>query len=178
MVIEIRDASGEAMPHGRTGRVFVAGPALFSGYLHADRLDQDGLDARGCFETGDLGWLGVDGYLHITGREKNIIRRGAVTIPTAAVEEAVASHPDVAHAVVIARADPRLGEVPIACMQMQAGRPVMDLDTLKAYLEGLGMTRNFWPEDIFIVKEWPIGPTAKIDRAALLAEILRARPEP
>lgn len=178
IVIEVRDAAGQVLPRGEAGRVFVAGPALFSGYLHADRLDQDVLDAGGFFETGDLGWLGEDGYLHITGREKNIIRRGAVTIPTAAVEEAIASHPEVAHAVVIARSDLRLGEVPVACVQMQAGRPAMALDTLKVYLEGLGMTRNFWPEDIFIVQEWPIGPTAKIDRAALLAQILKARPEP
>ena len=168
ITIEIRDIEGRPLPRGETGRVFVAGPFLFAGYLHPDRLDMDVLDETGFFETGDLGWLGDDGYLHITGREKNVIRRGAVTIPTAEVEDAIAAHADIAHAVVIARPDERLGEVPIACVQMIAGRSPLGLDALKAHLAALGMTRSFWPEGVLIVDSWPIGATAKIDRRMLL----------
>lgn len=174
ITIEIRDSAGRPLAAGETGRVFVAGPFLFAGYLHPDRIDTDVLDARGFFETGDLGWLGEDGYLHITGREKNVIRRGAVTIPTAEVEDAIAAHADVAHAVVIARPDERLGEVPVACIQMIAGRSRLSVDGLKAHLAALGMTRSFWPESVLIVDAWPVGPTAKIDRRALLDLVQKA----
>lgn len=172
--IEIRDAEGRTLPRGEAGRVLVSGPFLFAGYLHPDRLDTDVLDAEGYFETGDLGWLGEDGYLHITGREKNVIRRGAVTVPVAEVEDTIAAHPDVAHAVVIARADERLGEVPVACVQMIAGRAPLGLEELKAHLAELGMTRSFWPEGVLVVESWPVGATAKIDRRALLELVQRA----
>jgi acyl-CoA synthetase (AMP-forming)/AMP-acid ligase II len=172
IAIEIRDSAGQPLPAGETGRVFVSGPFLFSGYLHPDRLDTNVLDASGFFETGDLGWLGPDGYLHITGREKNVIRRGATTIPTSAVEDAIAAHPDIAHAVVIARPDERLAEVPIACVQMLAGRKPLDLEALKTHLASLGMTRTFWPEGVLLVDEWPVGATAKIDRRALLDAVM------
>ena len=169
ITIDIRDQNGASVPAGVTGRVFVAGPFLFAGYMHMDHLDREVLDERGFLCTGDLGWLGDDNYLHITGREKNIIRRGAVTIPTAAVEDAIASHPAIKHAVVIALQDDRLGEVPVACVQMVEGGTPFDLAALQKHLEAAGVTRTFWPEQVRIVAQWPVGPTAKIDRAQLVS---------
>jgi acyl-coenzyme A synthetase/AMP-(fatty) acid ligase len=168
ITFEIRDADGRALPAGVEGHIHVAGPFLFSGYLREDRLDHTVFDGRGFFETGDLGWLGEDGYVHVTGREKNVIRRGAVTIPTAAVEDALAAHPAVHHAVLVALADKRLGEIAAACIQIHSGQPAPSLRDLQSHLEGLGITRAFWPEGLLIVSDWPIGPTGKIDRTALI----------
>jgi non-ribosomal peptide synthetase component E (peptide arylation enzyme) len=126
------------------------------------------LDGRGFFATGDLGWIGEDGYVHITGREKNVIRRGAVTIPTASVEDAIATHPAVNHAVVVGLPDPRLGEAPAACIQPRSGVGAPSLDELNAFLSELGLTRAFWPSSILVIEDWPLGPTGKIDRNALI----------
>ena len=60
-----------------------SGPFLFAGYLADDRLNQDVLDADGFFDTGDLGSIDTSGYLRITGRLKNVVRRGAETIQQA-----------------------------------------------------------------------------------------------
>lgn len=171
--IEIRGEDSNRLPAGEIGKVMVSGPFLFAGYLHPDRLDQDVLDEGGYFATGDLGWLGEDGYLHITGREKNVIRRGAMTIPTSAVEDALASHPGVAQVVLIARPDERLGEQPVACIQMRDGAAPLDLATMQSFLADIGMTKSFWPEEIHIVAKWPLGATAKVDRAALLRAVLQ-----
>jgi non-ribosomal peptide synthetase component E (peptide arylation enzyme) len=171
ITIEIRDAEGRVLPAGEEGRIHVAGPFLFSGYLREDRLDHTVFDERGFFETGDLGWLGEDGYVHVTGREKNIIRRGAVTIPTAAIEDALAAHPAVHHAVLVALGDERLGEIAAACIQPHSGQHPPSLSDLQSHLDGLGITRAFWPEVLLVVSEWPIGPTGKIDRGALLQHL-------
>jgi cyclohexanecarboxylate-CoA ligase len=146
---------------------------LFAGYLRSDHLESDVLDARGFFLTGDLGWIGDDGYLHITGREKNVIRRGAVTVPTAAVEDAIATHPSINHAVVVGLPDRRLGETVAACVQQRDATEVLSLDALNAFLDGLGITRAFWPSDILLVDDWPLGPTGKIDRSALIDMLTR-----
>lgn len=174
IAIEIRDMDGRICGPGEEGRVCVAGPFLFAGYLRPDRLDTAVLDDRGFFTTGDLGWLGDDGYLHITGREKNVIRRGAVTIPTAAVEDAIARHPAVSHAVVVGIPDLRLGEIPAVCVQMRAGAAALCLDDIKAHLECLGVTRTFWPETLLIVVDWPLGATGKIDRRNLAQRLAQS----
>jgi cyclohexanecarboxylate-CoA ligase len=168
IVIDIVDHIGQPLANGQEGRVRVAGPFLFAGYLRPDQLDSDVLDAGEFFITGDLGWLGDDGYLHITGREKNVIRRGAVTVPTAAVEDAIATHPAINHAVVVGLPDRRLGETVAACVQPRDGADTPSLDALNVYLDGLGITRAFWPSDILVVDDWPLGPTGKIDRNALI----------
>ena len=115
------------MPAGRLsrggeGRIVTSGPFLFAGYLSENALNQDVLDDGGFFDTGDLGSIDAAGYLRITGRVKNVIRRGAETIPAALLEDVVASHPDVVHAIVVGVPDQRLGEIPVACVQLRPDR--------------------------------------------------------
>jgi cyclohexanecarboxylate-CoA ligase len=79
--IRIADAHGAPCGPGDPGRILTRGPFLFAGYLAPDRVDEDVLDADGFFDTKDLGYLDGDGYLHITGRARDVIRRGAETVP-------------------------------------------------------------------------------------------------
>src|SRR5262249_11871443 len=133
------------------------------------------LDAEGFFDTGDLGLLGADGYLRITGRAKQVIRVGAESVPVALLENIIASHPAVQHAVVVGVPDARLGlgEVPVACVELRAGA-ALALDQIDALLDRQGVTRRFWPVGLRILAEWPLGPTGKIDRRAVLALVAGA----
>ncbi len=171
--IRIADERGEPCARGVEGRVLVRGPFLFVGYLAVDGVDENVLDDDGFFDTGDLGFLGDDDYLHITGRVKNIIRRGAETVPAALLEDLIASHPAVQHSVVVGAPDPRLGEVPVACVQLRAGAG-LTLREVEGLLEARGVTRKFWPVELRIFEQWPLGPTGKIDRRALVALVAGA----
>jgi non-ribosomal peptide synthetase component E (peptide arylation enzyme) len=173
VTIEVRDVDGKTLPTGQEGRLYVAGPCLFAGYLKADSLDTSSIDGHGFFSTGDLGWIDETGYVHITGREKNVIRRGAVTIPTIAVESAITAHPSVSHAIIVPLPDSRLGEKVAACIQTKVGETTPSLDDVHAHLRKVGMTKTFWPSDMIVVEKWPLGPTGKIDRTALIARFLR-----
>jgi acyl-CoA synthetase (AMP-forming)/AMP-acid ligase II len=170
MRIEIRDDEDRPVPAGREGRILVSGPFLFTGYLTEERLNQDVLGADGFFDTGDLGLFGNDGSLRITGRVKNVIRRGAETVPVSLLEDTIASHPDVINAVVVGVPDPRLGEVPVACVQPRPGShlALADIQTL---FERARITKKFWPTDLRLVETWPIGATGKIDRRRIAADI-------
>ena len=170
MNFRICDDAGREVPRGAEGKIVTNGPFLFAGYLSDDRLNQDVLDDDGFFDTGDLGSIDKAGYLRITGRIKNVIRRGAETIPAALLEDVLASHPDVVHAMVVGVPDDRLGEIPVACVQLKPDRK-LTLADINGLLERERITRRFWPKELRIFEQWPIGATGKIDRRAIIAEI-------
>jgi cyclohexanecarboxylate-CoA ligase len=172
MIFRIRDDVGREVEPGVEGRIVTSGPFLFAGYLSENALNQDVLDDGGFFDTGDLGSMDAAGFLRITGRMKNVIRRGAETIPAALLEDVVASHPDVLHAIVVGVPDQRLGEIPVACVQLRSDRQLA-LSDINRLLERERITRRFWPSELRIFKEWPIGATGKIDRRAIIADIQR-----
>jgi cyclohexanecarboxylate-CoA ligase len=172
MIFRIRDDAGRELAPGIEGRIATTGPFLFAGYLSEHALNQDVLDEDGFFDTGDLGSIDAAGFLRISGRVKNVIRRGAETIPIALLEDVVASHPDVIHAVVVGVPDERLGEIPVACVQLRPDRQLL-LTDINHLLERERITRRFWPSELRIINEWPIGATGKIDRRAIVAKIQR-----
>jgi acyl-CoA synthetase (AMP-forming)/AMP-acid ligase II len=173
MEIEIADEHGARLPTGQEGRILVRGPAICAGYLRPDGTIDDVVDDDGFFDTGDLGKFDEEGYLRFTGRLKNVLRRGAETVPVADLEDVLSSHPDVVHAVVIGLPDERLGDLPIACVEVRPGAS-LTMDDVRELFEGQGITRKFWPTDLHIVDEWPTGPTGKSDLRQLLAEYQQA----
>lgn len=172
MTFRITDETGHVLPAGAVGQIGVSGPFLFAGYLSEKALNQDVLDADGFFPTGDLGTLDEGGFLRIAGRMKNVIRRGAETIPVSLLEDVIASHPDVLHAVVVGVPDTRLGELPVACVQLKSGKS-MTLADLEALFVDQKITKKYWPADLHFVESWPIGATGKIDRNLLLQRLAR-----
>ncbi|MDP6572292.1 MAG: AMP-binding protein [Rhodospirillales bacterium] len=171
--IHIADEKGERLPPGREGRILVRGPAVCAGYLRPDGTIDDVVDDDGFFDTGDLGRLDEEGYLRITGRLKNLLRRGAETLPVADLEDVLSSHPNVVHSVIVGLPDARLGDLPIACVELRPGAS-LTMDDVREWFGGQGITRKFWPTDIHLVSDWPTGPTGKSDRRLLLAEYREA----
>ena len=92
--IEIRDASGRALAGGETGRVWVRGPSLMSGYLGDPRATAETL-VEGWLDTGDLGFL-LDGELYLTGRAKDVLILAGRNHPPEEIERAVTRVPGVA----------------------------------------------------------------------------------
>jgi acyl-CoA synthetase (AMP-forming)/AMP-acid ligase II len=176
MELAIVDDDGRQRPPRAEGRIVVRGPFLFAGYVLPDRLNEDVLDDDGFFDTGDLGFTDEAGHLHITGRVKLVIRRGAETVPVSLLEDVVAGLPQVAHVVVIGMPNERFGEEPVACVQLQPGG-TLDFETLLGAFEAHGVTKKFWPTRMEIVDGWPIGPTGKIDRR-MVAEQVASRHRP
>ncbi len=97
---------GRPLPHARVqiandGEVVVAG-ALFNGYL-----GEDVHTPRDCWPTGDLGFLDADGFLHLTGRKKNIfITAFGRNVAPEWVECELQAQPAIAQAVVFGEAKP------------------------------------------------------------------------
>jgi fatty-acyl-CoA synthase len=78
----------------------------------------------GWFHTGDLGVTHPDGYVKIKDRSKDIIISGGENISSIEIEDVLYRHPAVVAAAVVARPDPRWGEVPCAFVELRDGAEV------------------------------------------------------
>jgi propionyl-CoA synthetase len=75
----------------------------------------------GYYLTGDAGYFCGDHYLWIMSRIDDIINVAGHRLSTGAMEEVLASHPDVAECAVIGVADPMKGQLPVGLVVLKAG---------------------------------------------------------
>ncbi len=125
-VVEIVDEAGAALPANREGAVVIRLP-LPPGTLPTLWRD----DARyvqtylsrypGYYLTGDGGYIDEDGYLFIMGRVDDIIIVAGHNLSTGSMEQALASHPDVAECAVIGVRDPLKTQLPLGFVVLKAG---------------------------------------------------------
>lgn len=79
--IKITDSNtGATLPQGDIGEIEVRGPNVFKGYWQMPEKTAEELREDGFFITGDLGQIDEDGYLHIVGRNKDLIISGGYNI--------------------------------------------------------------------------------------------------
>ncbi len=109
----------ETCPPGATGVVVIRGPHVSPGYSDPSR--NGGMFEGGWLVSGDLGHIDAQGYLHVTGRAKDVIIRGSHNIDPGLVEEAFLAHPAVALCAVVGEPDAYAGEVPVAFVTLRPG---------------------------------------------------------
>jgi fatty-acyl-CoA synthase len=81
-----------------------------------------GMFEGGWLVSGDLGHIDAQGYVHVTGRAKDVIIRGSHNIDPGLVEDAFLAHPAVAMCAVVAEPDAHAGEVPAAFVTLKPGQ--------------------------------------------------------
>ena len=124
------------------------------------------MDADSWLETGDNARMDVDGYIRITGRSKDIIIRGGENIPIVEVEELLYRHPGIQDAAIVAMPDPRLGERGCAFVSLRAAA-TLEFSTMIEYLIEGGIIKQYLPERLEIIKEFPRTPSGKIQKFKL-----------
>ena len=115
--------------------------------------------------TTDLARIDADGFVWIVGRADQAIIRGGFKVMADDVRIALEGHPAVAGAAVVARSDERLGETPVAMVELRESAAT-DVDTLVEYL-GKRLARYEIPTDIAIVDTIPRTPSGKADLNAV-----------
>jgi acyl-CoA synthetase (AMP-forming)/AMP-acid ligase II len=115
--------------------------------------------------TTDIARIDEDGFLWILGRADQAIIRGGFKIMPDDVRAALESHPAVAGAAVVGRPDDRLGETPVAVVELRAGAST-DAAELMEYLR-IRLARYEIPTEIAIVDAIPRTPSGKPDLSAI-----------
>jgi len=90
----VHPESGKELATGQEGRILVRSPARMDGYLDRPDLTRQAL-VGDAYDTGDMGFLDDDGYLHLTGRLARFAKIGGEMVPLERVEEALQHAVDV-----------------------------------------------------------------------------------
>jgi hypothetical protein len=106
--------SGEDVPTGERGELWIRGPQVMKGYLNNDEATRETVDDDGWLHTGDVAIADDDGYLTIVDRVKELIKYKGFQVAPAELEALLITHPAVADAAVIPVADEEAGELPKA----------------------------------------------------------------
>ncbi|MCY0887015.1 MAG: AMP-binding protein [Alicyclobacillaceae bacterium] len=170
MQMRVVDDAGREVPAGVEGNFQVKTPAMFVDYLHRHDLYAAGFTEDGFFDTGDLATIDSAGFLHLTGRKKDVINRGGEKIPVAELEDILYQHPAVVDMALVAMPDERLGERACAYVVVQAGQS-LSLQDLTDFLESRGVAKIYWPERVECVSELPRTASGKVQKYILRQDI-------
>jgi long-chain acyl-CoA synthetase len=153
--------SGTPVPAGTEGLIEVRSPQTVA------------RGADGWVRTTDLGRCDDEGFLWISGRADGAINRGGFTMLPETIESALLAHPAVLAAGVVGIKDDRLGEVPVAGVELRPGAEVSEENLLDWARERL--LRYQVPVRVRIVPVLPRTPSMKISRPGV-AELFASTP--
>jgi fatty-acyl-CoA synthase len=159
--------TGAVLSTGEVGEVWVRGHLVMMGYYKNPQATQEVMTPDGWFRTGDLGVYDEDGYLKITGRLKDMLIVGGSNAYPAEIERMLQSHEMIKQAVVVGIPDRRLGEVPMAFVQLHDGKSLDPSDLIQYCRERMADYKV--PRRVSFVEDFPKTSTGKIQRFVLSA---------
>jgi oxalate---CoA ligase len=163
--VAVRDATGATAPSGVRGRVWIRGTGVVDAY--EDGRAPERFDDGGWLDTGDVGHLDDAGFLHLAGRDDDVINRGGELLHPREVEEVLLADPRVAEAVVVGAPHDVLGAVPVACVRA-VGTEDPDDAALAADLDArcrAQLARWKCPVQVLVLSDLPRGSTGKVRRS-------------
>ena len=167
--IRIADDDGNDVPPGEVGEICARTPGLMKGYYKRPVETAEVMREGNWFRTGDLGQMDLEGYIHITGRQKDMIIVGGENVYPKEIETVLLEHEAVSEAAVIGRPDSSRGEVPIAFVIMEEGGASTERE-LRSYA-GKHLAGHKVPKEVHIRTDLPRGPTGKIHKRILRQEL-------
>jgi fatty-acyl-CoA synthase len=112
------------------GEVMFRGNLTMKGYLKNPQATDEAFGG-GWFHTGDLAVMQADGYVKIKDRSKDVIISGGENISSLEVEDVLYRHPAVMAAAVVAKPDPKWGEVPCAFLELKDGAHATETEIIE-----------------------------------------------
>ena len=158
---------------GESGRIWIGGPVLFSGY-RGHRGHRGGAAALrdSWFRTGDLGRLDSSGRLTVRGRADDVINTGGHKVVPGEVAAALQACPGVKDVAVVGQPDPEWGERVIAVVVPTDPEDPPALELLRLHVRER-LPRYAAPSKIVMVDAVPMLPSGKHDVVRLRQELLR-----
>jgi fatty-acyl-CoA synthase len=159
--VAIVDTDGTRLPRGDTGRVMVRSGARFAGYLSGEEVDEE----HGFLDTGDLGVLDEDGFLHIVGRADEMVVVGGENVYPIEVESVIDELDGVDDVAVLGVEDREYGQVLAAAVVGDVAA-----DAVRAHCrEKLASFKV--PREVVVVDELPRTSTGKVRKPDLREQL-------
>lgn len=166
VLLRIADENGREVPPNQTGEICVRSPLCIQGYYRNPEATAE-FFAGGWCHTGDIGFVDAEGYLHVSGRKKSMIKSGGISIFPDEIEGVLAQHPKVAEAAVVGLRDEEWGEAVKAFVVLKAGERCDAAQLIRFCKESLAAYKA--PKSLVFVESLPRTGLGKIDRGKLSA---------
>ena len=160
--------TGQTLPDGEVGLIEVRGPNVFKGYWKMPEKTAEELRPDGFFITGDLGKIDADGYVHIVGRNKDLIISGGYNIYPKEIELVLDDQPGVLESAVIGVPHPDFGETPVGILVPAPGAGP-DLDQVMQAV-GQSLARFKHPRKLVLMEALPRNTMGKVQKNLLRSE--------
>lgn len=161
--------SGAEKPVDETGVLEVRGDNVFKGYWQMPEKTAQEFKPDGFFITGDLAKRDADGYLHIIGRDKDLIISGGFNVYPKEVELILDSQPGVLESAVVAAPHADFGEGVVAVLVAQTGQTI-DINTVKAAAsEALAKFKQ--PKEYLLLESLPRNTMGKVQKNILREQV-------
>ena len=164
VLIRILDDDCRQVAAGEPGEICLRSPMAIQGYYRNPAATAEFFRGGWC-HTGDIGFLDDQGYLHVTGRKKNMIKSGGISIFPEEIEEVLSACPGVADVAVVSSADGDWGESVQALIVPQPGA-LIDADAVIRFCKAR-LAHYKAPRSVQIVASLPRTALGKIDRGKL-----------
>lgn len=158
--------TGQRLPPGEAGEIWVRGPNVFHGYWRNPEATAAAF-CDGWFRTGDLGRMTADGYLTILGRIKELIIVGGTNVTPGEVETVLEGEPGVAECAVAGMPDADLGECVAAFVVPRQGEDTADLERRLRRRAAQQLAPYKHPRQYHFLSTLPRNSMGKVERGKL-----------
>jgi acyl-CoA synthetase (AMP-forming)/AMP-acid ligase II len=117
--LQIRDESGQPLPEGVDGDIYVRGPLVMLEYFRNPEATAAVLSDERWLRTGDVGHL-LGGHLYLASRKRDLILRGGENVYPIEIEQRLEAHPSVQECAIVGVPDEELGQRVAAYVRVTA----------------------------------------------------------
>jgi len=172
--VEVLDDNGRPVKKGEIGSIVCRLPLAPSSLVNLWNAESRFIesyfaDYPGYYKTGDAGYIDEEGYIFVMTRTDDIINVAGHRLSTGAIEDLLATHPDVAECAVIGIKDSIKGHVPLGllCLKTSTDRPHEQIiaESIALIRLQIGAVASF--KNALIVKRLPKTRSGKVLRATI-----------
>ena len=157
--------SAKSLAHNEIGMIEVRGPNVFKGYWRMPEKTAEELRADGFFITGDLGKIDDRGYVHILGRNKDLVITGGFNVYPAEVEAEIDAIEGVMESAIIGLPHKDFGEGVTAVIVKKKGSDLSEAKILSALEDRIAKFKL--PTRILFLDDLPRNTMGKVQKNLL-----------
>ena len=162
--VRIVNEDGNDVALGENGEIVARGDRLMKGYWNREEATKETLRG-GWLYTGDLGYWDDEGFIFLSGRAKDFLKRGGEMIAPEEVEQIIMSHPSVDEAAIIGIPDIEWGERVRAIVVRKPGAELTAEEVIEHCRPRMAGFKR--PEDVVFIDELPRNPMGKVLKRVL-----------